>query len=62
MAIIKFSIISAIILILLCCSGCLKAPDTDGDGYRDPVDDFPDNTHDWKDSGIDGFKFEQFPF
>jgi len=54
MAIIKFSILLVIILISLCCSGCLKAPDTDGDGYRDPVDDFPDDPHDWKDSDNDG--------
>ncbi|MCD4846432.1 MAG: hypothetical protein K8R25_18305 [Methanosarcinales archaeon] len=47
-------IILLIIAISIFFSGCFKAPDTDGDGHRDPVDDFPQDPNDWKDSDKDG--------
>lgn len=49
-------IILLIIAISIFFSGCFKAPDTDGDGHRDPVDDFPKDPNDWKDSDKDGIK------
>ncbi len=50
----NFLIILLIIAISIFFSGCFKAPDTDGDGHRDPVDDFPQDPNDWKDSDKDG--------
>lgn len=47
-------IILLIIAISIFFSGCFKAPDTDGDGHRDPVDDFPTDPNDWNDSDKDG--------
>lgn len=43
-----------IVLTSLILSGCLKAPDTDGDGRRDPIDVFPEDPYDWDDSDGDG--------
>ncbi|MBE0523252.1 MAG: hypothetical protein IBX40_02800 [Methanosarcinales archaeon] len=50
----KKILIFFIILTSLLLSGCLKAPDTDGDGRRDPIDVFPDDPYDWDDSDRDG--------
>lgn len=50
----KITVILLIILVLLSYAGCLKAPDTDGDGHRDPVDAFPEDPYDWEDSDGDG--------
>ncbi|MCL7414915.1 MAG: hypothetical protein M8349_02480 [ANME-2 cluster archaeon] len=47
-------IILLIVMLSLSYSGCLKAPDTDGDGHRDPVDAFPEDPYDWEDSDGDG--------
>lgn len=41
-------------VLILFSAGCLKAPDTDNDGYRDPVDKFPMDPYDWDDSDNDG--------
>lgn len=50
----KIIVVLLIFLIMVTISGCLKAPDSDGDGTRDPVDAFPDDPTDWKDSDGDG--------
>ncbi len=34
--------------------GVLGCPDSDGDGYADNIDDFPDDALQWKDSDFDG--------
>ena len=47
-------IILLIVLVSSFCAGCLKAPDTDGDGHSDPVDAFPKDPGEWKDSDGDG--------
>jgi hypothetical protein len=50
----KKIMIICIILASLILAGCLKAPDTDGDGRRDPIDVFPEDPYDWDDSDGDG--------
>lgn len=44
----------AYIFAILSFSGCIKAPDTDGDSFRDPVDAFPEDPSEWEDSDEDG--------
>ena len=57
MIILKKTIIKTIIIIIfllnLGFSGCLDT-DSDGDGYNDEVDMFPDNENEWIDSDNDG--------
>lgn len=36
-------------------AGVLGCPDSDGDGYADNIDDFPDDALQWEDSDLDGF-------
>jgi Thrombospondin type 3 repeat len=50
----KFLIILLIVIVSSFCGGCLKAPDTDGDGHSDPVDAFPKDPGEWEDSDGDG--------
>lgn len=50
----KFLIILLIFLLSSFYAGCLKAPDTDGDGHSDPVDAFPEDPGEWEDSDGDG--------
>jgi len=50
----KFLIILLIFLLSSFYAGCLKAPDTDGDGHSDPVDAFPKDPGEWEDSDGDG--------
>lgn len=50
----NISVILLIVIVSLLFAGCLKAPDTDGDGVRDPVDVFPEDPGDWEDSDLDG--------
>ena len=54
MSIKNVAIILLIVMVSLSFAGCLKAPDTDGDGVRDPVDAFPEDSSDWEDSDGDG--------
>ena len=54
MSIRNIVIILFIVLFSLSFAGCLKAPDTDGDGHRDPVDAYPEDPSDWEDSDGDG--------
>lgn len=53
---IKFSVIAiAVLLLATGLSGCTgEAKDTDGDGYNDDVDTFPNDPSEWKDSDHDG--------
>lgn len=50
----KILIVIFIILVSLFYAGCLKAPDTDGDGHSDPVDAFPEDPSEWEDTDGDG--------
>jgi hypothetical protein len=50
----KIFIIILIILVSSFYAGCVKAPDTDGDGHSDPVDAFPDDPGEWEDTDGDG--------
>lgn len=36
-------------------SGCIEKKDSDGDGYEDEIDTFPDDPTDWLDSDMDGW-------
>lgn len=50
----KFIVIGiAILLIIVGLSGCFEV-DTDGDGYNDDIDAFPNDSTDWFDSDNDG--------
>ena len=50
----KLLIILLIVLVSSFYAGCLKAPDTDGDGHSDPIDAFPKDPGEWEDSDSDG--------
>jgi len=65
------SIVFVVLLILTGLSGCLQESpekvqivDTDGDGYSDDIDAFPDDPTEWKDSDGDGVgdNKDAFPF
>ena len=36
-------------------SGCIEKKDSDGDGYEDEIDAFPDDSTEWLDSDMDGW-------
>ncbi|UCF11913.1 MAG: hypothetical protein JSW06_07675 [Thermoplasmatales archaeon] len=66
----KHLFILCVILICIGLSGCneqkvtTKEIDTDGDGYNDNVDEFPNNSSEWIDSDKDGYgdNSDDFPF
>jgi len=43
-----------ILLLLIFSSSVVLAVDTDGDGYDDDVDLFPNNINEWIDTDLDG--------
>ena len=54
----------AVLLLSVWLSGCTEiipeAKDTDGDGYNDDVDAFPNDPSEWEDSDNDGFGSKPF--
>ena len=56
----KKLIIMGVVVLFVCIglSGCFeggKLEDTDGDGYKDSVDAFPNDATEWKDTDSDGY-------